>query len=86
MHTLAAFLIAIGSQLKTALQAAAALELDGRADVGWRGLASATIYVFDDSAEGLVSARAAQRALRRAGVKVEISLFVYRLARASARL
>ncbi|MFV1859212.1 MAG: hypothetical protein ACC647_07665 [Anaerolineales bacterium] len=75
VHALAALRLAIGSPLETALQAAASLELDGRVDSGWRGLASATIHVFEDSAEGLLSARAAQRALQGAGVEVEVALF-----------
>ncbi|GMR10813.1 MAG: hypothetical protein BMS9Abin28_1637 [Anaerolineae bacterium] len=75
VHALAAIRLAIGSTLETALKAAAALELDGYADAGWLGLASATIRVFEDSAEGLFSARSAQHALQRAGIDVEVALF-----------
>jgi len=75
VHALAALRLAIGSPLETALQAAAALERDGRADGGWREFVSAKIYVFEDSVEGLLSARSAQRALRQAGIEVEVALF-----------
>ncbi|MFQ5942646.1 MAG: hypothetical protein ACE5JF_03735 [Anaerolineales bacterium] len=74
VHALAALRIAIGSPLKTSLRAAATLELDGQADAGWRELDSAEIYVFEDSADGLLSARSAQAALHQAGIDVEIAL------------
>lgn len=75
VHALAALRLALGSSLETALLAAAALERDGRADAGWRELASATIYVYEDSVEGLLSARSAQSAMQRAGIATEVGSF-----------
>lgn len=74
VHALAAIRLATGSPLESALQAAATLERDGRADARWRELSSTAIHVFEDSVEGLLSAQSAQRSLQRAGVEVEVAL------------
>ena len=68
VHALAALRRATGDPLEAALQAAAALTLDEQGDSGWRMLAGAEIFVFEDSVKGLHSLRAAQGRLESLGV------------------
>ena len=74
VHALAALLHAAGHPLEAALQAAAALALDGNGDPVWEGLAGAEIYAFEDSATGLRSVRSAQASLARIGIAVKLVL------------
>jgi phosphoglycolate phosphatase-like HAD superfamily hydrolase len=74
VHALAAVLHAAGHPLEAALQAAAALALDGIRDPVWEKFAGAEIYAFEDSAVGLRSVRSAQASLTRIGIAVELVL------------
>ncbi len=74
VHALAALLYAVGHPLEAALQAAAALALDGIGDPVWEEVAGAEIYVFEDSAAGLRSLLSAQACLARIGNKVDAIL------------
>jgi hypothetical protein len=75
VHALAAMRVVLSGDVQEALEAAAALVLDGRADRGWNDLSGAEIYTFEDTVGGMQSARAARELLDRHGVKVELSLF-----------
>jgi hypothetical protein len=75
VHALAALRVALSGETQEALEAAAALVLDGRADRAWDDLSGAEIYAFEDTVGGMQSARAARELLERHGVKVELSLF-----------
>ena len=75
VHALAALRLAIDDALEAALQAAAALVLDGRADPAWQALVGAEVYVFEDGVAGLDSARAAQDILEQIGVPMRVRLF-----------
>jgi hypothetical protein len=74
VHALAALRVALGGNVREALEAAAALVLDGQVGRVWDGLSGAAIYTFEDTAGGMQSARAARELLERHGVKVELSL------------
>ena len=74
VHALAALRRATGDPLEAALQAAAALTLDEQGDSGWRMLAGAEIFVFEDSVKGLHSLRAAQGRLESLGGHVPAHL------------
>jgi len=74
VHALAAMRAASGGSLGEALEAAAALVIDGKVDNGWIDLNGAEIYVFEDTAGGLQSARGAQDTLAQNGIVVELSL------------
>jgi hypothetical protein len=74
-HALAALRVALSGDVQEALEAAAALVLDGRVDRVWNDLSGAEIYVFEDTAGGMQSARAARELLERHGVKIKLSLF-----------
>jgi hypothetical protein len=75
VHALAAMRAALGHPLQEALQAAAALVLDKREDGGWDELSGAEVYVFEDTAGGLLSALGAQKMLELQGVEVKFHLF-----------
>lgn len=75
VHALAALRVALSGDLQEALEAAAALVLDGRVDSAWNDLSGAEIYAFEDTAGGMQSARAARELLDRHGVEAELSLF-----------
>lgn len=74
VHALAALLHAVGHPLEGALQAAAALALDGIGDPVWNEFAGAEICVFEDSAAGLRSVLSAQACLARIGNEVDTIL------------
>jgi hypothetical protein len=74
VHALAALLHAVGHPLEGALQAAAALAMDGIGDSVWNEFAGAEIYVFEDSAAGLRSVLSAQACLARIGNEVDTIL------------
>jgi hypothetical protein len=74
VHVLAALRRAVGDGLVEALDGAAQLGLDHVDDGGWRRLEGAHATVFDDSFRGLLSAREAQAALERIGVRVTFDL------------
>ncbi len=75
VHALAAMRLALGDSLEHALEAAAALALDGRADDVWRALGEAQVYVFEDTAGGLKSVRAASELLAQTGGQPGVHLF-----------
>jgi hypothetical protein len=75
VHALAALRLAVGDSLEAAVQAAAALALDGRTDRRWSALNGAKVYVFEDTAGGLVSIRKAREILARIQVTVEVQLY-----------
>lgn len=73
-HALATLRLALGAPLEAALQAAAALALDGRDDGGWRPLDRSRVVVFEDAAKGLTSAVRAADLLERIGVRAALDL------------
>ena len=73
-HALAALRLALGEPLEAALEAAAALGLDGRDDGGWGALDRSRIVVFEDAAKGLTSAVRAAALLERCGVRAALDL------------
>lgn len=73
-HALAALRLALGEPLEAALEAAAALALDGRDDGGWGPLDRARVLVFEDAAKGLTSAARAADLLERCGVRAALDL------------
>jgi hypothetical protein len=75
VHALAAMRLALGEPLRQVLEAAAMLGLDGQADDGWSILRGAEVYVFEDTAGGLKSARLAKDMLAGIDVPVEVHLF-----------
>jgi hypothetical protein len=75
VHSLAALRAALGDPLEGALQAAAALVLNGQPDQSWKRLHGAQVYVFEDTAGGLQSTRAAKEILEKIEVPIEVSLF-----------
>lgn len=75
VHALAAMRVAVGGGVQEALEAAAVMFLDGQADSGWNDLSGAEIYVFEDTAGGLQSARRAQDTLVKNSVTPELSLY-----------
>jgi len=74
VHALAALRLAAGDSIGEALAAAAALELDCQDGGGWRRLDGTQAIVFEDSFRGLQSARGAQPALDRIGVRLSLDL------------
>lgn len=74
VHALAALLHAIGVPMVPALEAAASLGLDGRGSEAWRPLEGAAVIVFEDSAKGLDSARAAAVHLDRLDIRLDLTL------------
>ncbi|MCL4367636.1 MAG: hypothetical protein M1337_00405 [Actinobacteria bacterium] len=74
VHVLTALRRAMGEPLREALQAAAALALDGVADADWRALQGSRIQAFDDSAAGMISTRVAADLLAEHGVDVTVDL------------
>jgi phosphoglycolate phosphatase-like HAD superfamily hydrolase len=75
VHTLAALRLALGDPLEGALEATAALVLDGQADHTWRALHRAQVYAFEDTVSGLKSVRVAKDILEKVGVTVGVHLF-----------
>jgi hypothetical protein len=74
VHVLAALRRAAGDGLVDSLEAAAGLALDQLNDGGWGKLHGAHATAFEDSFRGLKSARAAQAALERIGVRITLDL------------
>jgi hypothetical protein len=75
VHSLAALRLAVGDGLVDALEAAAALNLDGQADSTWQALRGAEVYAFEDGVAGLESVRAAQGTLAQIEVPIRVHLF-----------
>lgn len=75
VHVLAALRHALGASLEEALLASAALVYDGEVDRGWEELAGVKVSVFEDAAKGLESAKAAQKALAKGGIPMDLSLY-----------
>jgi hypothetical protein len=75
VHALAALRVAMSGDIRDALEAAAALVLDGRPEGAWDDLSGAEVYIFEDTVGGMQSGLAARELLERHGVQVELSLF-----------
>jgi beta-phosphoglucomutase-like phosphatase (HAD superfamily) len=75
VHTLAALRRAGGDTLVNALEASAALAIEGQADAFWATLRRAQVYVFEDTVPGLRSIVAARDLLAQAGVPIQTRLF-----------
>ncbi len=74
VHVLAALRRAAGAERPAALQAAAALALDGQSEAGWQALDGCTVHAFEDGAAGLRSAAQAVRLLRERGLRLNLRL------------
>lgn len=74
VHVLTALRRATGEPLREALEAAAALAIDGVADAGWRAFQKSRLQVFDDSAAGMISTRVAGRLLAKHGIEAAVEL------------
>jgi hypothetical protein len=75
VHTLAALRLTLGDSLEDALEAAAALALDGQVDDTWGALRGAQVYVFEDTVPGLESIRTASDLLAEIGTPIQVRLF-----------
>jgi hypothetical protein len=74
VHALAAMRRALGDPAEVAVESAAILSEDVHADEGWRRLDGARLIALDDAVKGVRSAAAAQRALERAGIRMDLRL------------
>jgi hypothetical protein len=74
VHALAALRLALGDPLMDALEAAAALVLDGQTEAIWQALRGAQVYAFEDGVAGLESVRAAQGTLAQIEVPIHVQL------------
>ncbi len=74
VHVLAALRHAAGEARPAALEAAAALALDGRVDAFWQQFHGATIHAFEDGAAGLRSAAQATQTLADHGIHTRLHL------------
>ena len=75
VHALAALRRSLGDALEDALQAAAALVLEGKADDNWDALGEAQVYLFEDTVPGVKSLRSAQDILEKIGVSIGVHPF-----------
>jgi hypothetical protein len=75
VHALAGLQVALGSGLRPALERAAKLAIDGEVHPSWKALSGARVMVVEDSANGIGSAGAAGRTLRKAGIEFELALY-----------
>lgn len=74
VHVLTALRRATGEPLREALEAAAALAIDGVADAGWQAYQNSRLQVFDDSAAGMISTRDAGQLLAEHGIEATVEL------------
>lgn len=74
VHVLAALRCALGHALDESLLASARLAIEGKMDEMWLSLSAAEVVVFEDSAIGLTSTRAAAELLARFGVRIHLKL------------
>ncbi len=75
VHALAALRLALGEPVREALEASAALVMDGKFDSEWRRLDGCELHVFEDSAKGLRSATAAVDIMKTHGVSIDCALY-----------
>jgi len=73
-HALAAIRRAVGDDLALEMEAVRALLQERRVDPAWRMLDGAEVIVVEDSANGCLSARAAQKVLGAAGIDIALNL------------
>jgi phosphoglycolate phosphatase-like HAD superfamily hydrolase len=75
VHVLAALRRSTGLDSEAAVEAAAALHVEGAMDDAWRPLDGSTVTLFEDAPKGHASARAAVSTLARHGVSVSLDAY-----------
>jgi hypothetical protein len=75
VHALAGFQVALGSELRPALERAARLALKGELHPSWQALSGARVLILEDSSNGIRSAAAAGETLCQSGIGLELALY-----------